>query len=306
MRKFMTAIVIALNIGGFAASVSAQEPALTAALGQLKDGTSIAIRDADGSRTTGRLVGATSTLLTLKTKDGRSLTVPLDRVRRVWVADPVSNGLIMGAAIGGASGVAVAVALCSIFAEDGSGGDGDCSAGMLLLAGVGAGAGAAIGGLADKMHVRTVFAAGHYAVSDSASHVRARIGTDRANGNAPLSLGASWGTTHVNSGMGFEMNVDNAFATSNGVRPALSTDMRFVYVFGKQRLQPFASAGVGYFEYVRPFEFGRERGLAPVVGGGANVRVGRRWFLRPDVSFYGGHTTSHGGFRTGIGLGFSW
>ena len=297
MRMFMGAIVIALNIGGFAASVSAQEPALTAALGQLKDGESIGIRQADGSRTTGRLVGATSTLLTLKTKDGRSLTVPLDRVRRVWVADPASNGLLIGAAIGGASGAAIAAALCSI--EDGSGSG--CSAGTLLLVGVGAGAGAAIGGLGDKMHVRTVYAAGQDTGSDYASHVGARIGTDRADGNAPLSLGASWGTTHVESGLGFEVNVDNAFGTSNGIGPGFSTDMRVVYVFGKQRLQPFASGGAGYVTYG-----GANKGLAPVVGGGANVRVGRRWFLRPDVSFYGGHTSSHGGFRTGIGLAFSW
>jgi hypothetical protein len=268
---------------------------LTAALAQLKDGASVAVREDDGSRTTGRLVGTTGTLLTLTTRDGRSLTVPLDRVRRVWVDDPARNGMWAGAAIGGGIGVAGAVALGALCANEG----GQCAtAGLLLIAG-GAGAGMGMGALADKMHVRTVFVAGEDAFSYSASHVLARIGTDRREGSTPLSLGASWGITHVGSGIGFEVNVDDASGTLDRGR-TLSTDMRFVYLFGKRRVQPFASAGAGYST------FGGQHALVPVVGGGASVRVGRKLSLRPEVSFYGGHTSSHGGFRTGIGLGYSW
>jgi hypothetical protein len=295
MKTLITMVAMAFTTGGFAASASGQEPQLTAALAQLKDGASVAVREDDGSRTTGRLVGTTDTLLTLTTKDGRSLTVPLDRVRRVWVEDPASNGMWTGAAIGGGIGVAGAIAVGALCANEG----GPCAAAGLLLIAGGAGAGAGIGALADKIHVRTVFVAGEDAFAYSGSRVVARIGTDRREGRTPLSLGASWGITHVGSGIGFEANVDRASGTSDRSR-TLSTDMRLVYLFGKRRVQPFASAGAGYNS------FGGQHALVPVVGAGASVRVGRKLSLRPEVSFYGGHTSTRGGFRTGIGLGYSW
>jgi hypothetical protein len=173
MKKFMTAVVMALGTGGFTASASAQEPALTAALGQLKDGASIAIREADGSQTTGRFVGATRTLLTLKTREGRSLDVPLDRVRRVSVDDPVRDGVLMGAGIGGGSGIVTALALCGTY-------DGNCDGGAatLLMGAIGAGVGAAIGAIADSTHVRIAFDARR----------------DHAKANAPLSASRGFRT----------------------------------------------------------------------------------------------------------------
>jgi len=314
-RIWAAAALIAIT----AARGAAQEPDLAAAIGAVPPGTTLSVRDADGARTTGRLVNSTGGLLTLTTQDGKSVAVPLDRVRRVVHVDSSRNGTWMGAAIGGAVGLASGLALNSLYANEGSG----SGAGVLLLAAGGFGVGAAVGGLADAMRHHTLYNAEPGTPGDYAGEVRARIALDaHGNGNLPVSLGASWRTVHVDSGLGFEANIDNTFGAADGTGRGFSTDFRVVYAFGKARVQPFASAGVGYFEtntgpytYVTPsigdfpggvFQaIGRAQGFAPIVGGGATIRLSPKLFVRPEVSFYDGRDKVRG-FKTGVGLGFSW
>ena len=115
MRKFMTAAVIAINIGGFAATVNAQE-------------------------TAGRLAGATSTPFKLKASPGSSLSVPFQRAPRTKTG-PARSGLKRGAIIGLAVGAAIGVAVNTQYVNEGT----DSMAGVVMLAGIGAGVGAAFG-----------------------------------------------------------------------------------------------------------------------------------------------------------------
>jgi len=310
------AVILGLLLLAPAAPVAAQPPAdLPQALGQVAPSETVTIMDADGRRLAGRVAEVSSGGLTL-VQQGQALSVPLQRVARVTIADSNRNGTVIGALVGAAIGAAGGLALNAICTNEG----GDCFGIMLALTGTGAASGAGIGWLGDRLHQSVVYAVPG-APREFASEVGVRVTSSSGGGTTVPGVGGSWGVTS-HAGLGFEVNVDRSMGRDGNGR-GTSFDGRMLYVFGKGRYRPYGLVGAGYFESFRAYnlfvpEMGpfpahvnegqyRAHGVAPLAGGGVRVAVTPKISLRPEVIWYaepdaGGRS----GLRASVGAGFGW
>jgi hypothetical protein len=114
------------------------------------------VTTADGREVDGEVVGRTAATLTLRTPTA-TVSFTADDVRAIDTTDPIRNGTVLGAKIGGLGAIAPAVLVTGLLCvlEDG------CSASEVLgvnglLIGMGLGIGAATGALADSLRERRV------------------------------------------------------------------------------------------------------------------------------------------------------
>src|SRR4051812_12060936 len=94
--------------------------AIKKGLNRFAAGETISVLDSSGRSETGRLSGSTDTFITL---DG-SRNVAASRIARITVKDSTRNGTTIGALIGGGAGLAGALAISAICANEG----GSCAA----------------------------------------------------------------------------------------------------------------------------------------------------------------------------------
>jgi hypothetical protein len=111
----------------------------------------------DGRDVDGEVVGQSATTLTLRTRTG-VMSFAADEVRAIDTTDPIRNGTVLGAKIGGFGALLPSVLTSLLYcALD----DDGCSAGEVLwinglFVGIGTGVGAAIGALTDSLRERRV------------------------------------------------------------------------------------------------------------------------------------------------------
>lgn len=110
----------------------------------------------DGREIDGEVVGRSATALTLRTPSGTT-SFTADDVRAIDTTDPIRNGTVLGAAIGGLGAVFPAILASSLACVDRE----ECDAGEVLsvgaiVIGIGTGIGAATGALADSLRERRV------------------------------------------------------------------------------------------------------------------------------------------------------
>ncbi|HSL22693.1 MAG TPA: hypothetical protein VK886_14260 [Vicinamibacterales bacterium] len=114
------------------------------------------VTTADGREADGEVVSRSAATLTLRTRTG-IVSFTADDLRAIDTTDPIRNGTVLGAKIGGLGAIAPSVLITGLFCtlEDG------CSVGEVLwvnafLIGMGTGVGAATGALADSLRERRV------------------------------------------------------------------------------------------------------------------------------------------------------
>src|SRR5829696_8422222 len=145
-----------------AVPLDAQErPGPLVALGGLRGGQVLVVRDSAGAVHTGRLRNVSSDTLTLLGPGTRTVAVPLADVRRITIKDSLRNGAIIGAAIGGGAGF-VGGGLPAAMCENEGGLR--CTQDLVLTTVGGLLGGMAVGVLIDMLRTRTIFDAGPGAV----------------------------------------------------------------------------------------------------------------------------------------------
>ena len=292
MDRKTLAIVTALVVANSGSAWAQDTAAIKKALNRVAPGETISVLDASGRTETGRLSGSTDTFLTL---DG-SRKVAANRIARITVKDSTRNGTKIGALIGAGAGLAGALALSAVYANEG----GNAMGANLLLIGLGAGAGAGIGWLGDSLTQHEL-----YRTSGTARwlspELRVRVAGINRAGGLP-GFGLSWSTT-MGSGFGVEVNADKTLGASDGEGRGFSFDGRALYAFGHSRVQPYVSGGVGFVQHdhkityeVPPSAFlptgatysGNQdvEGVAPVFGGGIRFEPARHLVIRPEVSIF--------------------
>ena len=136
-------------------SVCAQDPAATALANRLKPGNVIEVTDGNGDRQTGTFRGFDASAIKVF-RDGREVTIPDARIRKVVHRDSLWNGIIIGAASGAFAGMLGAFQMqsgqCTYL---GPGGDG-CDTGAGVIVG-GIALGLAGGAAIDALRKDTVF-----------------------------------------------------------------------------------------------------------------------------------------------------
>ena len=316
MDRKTFAIVMTLVVAGRGSAWAQDTAAIKKALARVAPGETISILDTSGRRDTGRLSGSTDTAITL---DG-SRNVGADRIARITVKDSTRNGATIGALIGGGAGVAGALAVGALCANEGGG----CAGATLMLVGLGVGAGAGIGWLGDSLTQREIYRAGGTARRFS-PELRVRVAANNRAGGLP-GIGLSWSMTGE-SGLGVEVNADRTLGRSDGVGGGVSLDGRALYAFGRSRVQPYVSGGVGFVQYEQIFTYsvppsvllpngatysnrGTLEGVAPVFGGGVRLQLARRLVIRPEVS-WSVETAPNSANRTavaraGVSIGAAW
>jgi hypothetical protein len=305
-----------LVVAGPGSAWAQDTAAIKKALSRVAPGETISLRDTSGRSETGRLSGSTDTSITL---DG-SRNVAANRVTRITVKDSTRNGTVIGALIGGGAGVAGAIALGALCANEG----GNCAAANLMLIGLGVGAGAGIGWLGDSLTQHEIYRAGGTARRFS-PEVRMRVAGQNRSGALP-GFGLS-GSVTSESGLGVEVNADRTLDGSDGLGGGVSLDGRALYAFGPSRVQPYVSVGVGFIQHaamvtysVPPSPFvpngatysNRQtlEAVAPVFGGGIRLQPARHLVIRPEVSWFL-ETAPNSANRTavaraGVSIGAAW
>jgi hypothetical protein len=309
------AIGMALIVAGRGSAWAQDTTAIKKALNRVAPGETISILDTSGRTDTGRLSGSTDTSITL---DG-SRNVAADRIARITVKDSTRNGTTIGALIGGGAGLVGALALSALYANEGTG----SGAASLLLIGLGVGAGAGIGALGDSLTQHEIYRAGGTPRKFSPE---ARVRVAGLNRSAVLpSVGLSWSLT-TDSGLGFEVNADKNPGAANDEGRGFSFDGRALYTFGRGRIRPYLSGGVGFVEHnhndtyetptIGNFPGGTYPilrdvgGVAPVFGGGLRFQPARHLVIRPEVSWFL-ETEPNSSNRTavaraGVSIGAAW
>jgi hypothetical protein len=120
----------------------------------VSEGTRVWVTTEDGQEVDGAIVAMSATRLDLRTAAGRVTFAP-ERVRAIDTTDPIRNGVVLGAKIGGFGAILPSVLISYLvcaFEEE-------CSAGDLvgvnaLFIGLGTGIGATVGALADSLRER--------------------------------------------------------------------------------------------------------------------------------------------------------
>ena len=292
MNRKTFAMVMALVVAGRGSAWAQDTAAIKKALARVPTGETISVLDTSGKTETGRLSGSTDTFLTL---DG-SRNVAANRIARITVKDSTRNGTTIGALIGGGAGLVGALALGALYANEG----GSAGGASLLLIGLGAGAGAGIGWLGDSLTQHEIYRTGGTA-RRLTPEVRVRVAGINRAGGIP-GFGLSWSTT-TGSGFGVEVNADKTLGASDGEGRGFSFDGRALYAFGRSRIQPYVSGGVGFVQHdhkvayeVPPSAFlpnGASgvrnqdvEGVAPVFGGGVRFQPARHLVIRPEVSWF--------------------
>jgi hypothetical protein len=310
------AIVTTLVVAGNGSAWAQDTAAIKKALTRVAAGETISILDSSGRTETGILSGSTDTFITLD--GGRKIAA--SQIARITVKDSTRNGTKLGAVIGASAGAAGALALGSLCANEG----GSCAGAGLLLIGLGAGAGAGIGWLGDSLTQHEIYRAGR-TPRLLTPEVRVRLGGNNRSGGTP-EFGVSWSVT-TGSGLGVEVNADRAPGASDGEGTGVSFDGRAVYTFGRSRVQPFVSGGVGYARHqyrttyqVPPSAFvpngatyARNQhvaGVVPVCGAGIRFQPARHLVIRPEVSWFletAPNSANHAGVaRAGVSIGAAW
>ena len=292
MDRKTLAIMMTLVVAGRGSAWAQDLAAIKKGLSRVAPGDTISVLDASGRTETGRVSSSTDTLITL---DG-ARTIAADRIARITVKDSTRNGTTIGALIGGGAGLVGALALGAIFANEG-GGSGE---GSLLLVGLGLGAGAGIGWMADSLTQHEIYRAGGTA-SRLSPELRVRVAGINRAGGIP-GFGLSWSTTRA-SGFGFEVNADKTPGASDGEGRGFSFDGRALYTFGRSRVRPYVSGGVGFVQtdhkgtYEVPADAFLPNGatylvnqdiadVTPVFGGGVRLQPARHLVIRPEVSWF--------------------
>jgi len=308
--------VVSLLVVLAAVPAAAQPPQdLPQGLARVEPGETVALLDTDGQRLAGRIASVSANGLTL-VQAGRTMSVPLQRVARVTVADSNRNGMLIGALIGAGIGIAGGAAVNAICANEG----GDCIAIVLGLAAAGAAGGAGIGWLGDRVHQPVLYALPG-SRREFASELRLKLSTDARAGTMFPAIGGSWGMTS-SSGFGFEVNADRSMGGKGGEGRGNSLDGRVLYFFGNARLRPYVVGGAGYFEYYKAYSVlvpasrfmpehllegqSNIHSVAPLVGGGVRVQAARSLSIRPEVVWYRRPGGSLSGLRAGVSAGVTW
>jgi hypothetical protein len=136
LRQIATAALLAIVLVGVpAAAAQTADPARTAIERKARTGDRLTITTRDGAQSKGRLVDAGVDALVLQDKDGqRSFTYnDIDHVRRY------RNGVVLGAIIGTAAGLAFGLPLRSWAGNESA--DGDRILAICMATGIGIGAG---------------------------------------------------------------------------------------------------------------------------------------------------------------------
>jgi opacity protein-like surface antigen len=119
------------------------------------------------------------------------------------------------------------------------------------------------------------------------------------------------------------LNVTCVGSARNGVLSAEVVSANVLYYFGRSRVQPFVSGGVGALrsKNVSSIVWASETraifeeqewsdtGLAVSFGGGLKVRLGSGFWIRPELRFYGGSIRSRANlslFRPAVAAGYEW
>lgn len=316
MDRKTFAIVMTLVVAGPGSAWAQDTAAIKKALNRVPPGETISVLDTTGRSHTGRLSSSTDTSITL---DG-SRNVATDHIARITVKDSTRNGTTIGALIGGGAGVVGAIALGALCANEG----GNCAAANVLLIGLGVGAGAGIGWLGDSLTQHEIYRAGGTARRFS-PEVRMRVSGLNRSGGLP-GFGLS-GSMTSGSGLGVEVNADRTLGGSDGLGGGVSLDGRALYAFGRRRIQPFVSGGIGFNQHeeivtysVPPSAFvpngatysNRQtlEAVAPVFGGGIRLQPARHLVIRPEVSWFL-ETAPNSANRTavarvGVSVGAAW
>jgi hypothetical protein len=316
-RKTLAAIVVTLVVAARGNAFAQDPAAVRKALDRLSPGDTISVRDSDGGRDIGPFTGLTDTKLLI---DGVPSKINPARITRLTVRDSPSNGAKIGALIGGAAGAVGAIVLGSIAANEG----GDAAAGAVLLVAAGIGTGAGVGWLGDSLTQRQLYRAEGTA-REFSPELRVRAGATRRSGVQPA-FGVSWSRTGE-SGLGFEVNADRTGGSRDGAGRGFSIDGRVLYAFGRGRVRPYLSGGLGYGEHHENLTFEvppsvvvpngvsysgqyRIEGFAPVLGGGLRVQPARHLVIRPEVTWSleptGTSRTRKPLPRAGVSIGAAW
>jgi len=316
-RKTLAAIVVTLVVAARDNAFAQDTAAVRKALDRLSPGDTISVLDSDGGRHVGTFTGLTDNRLLI---DGVPSTVDPARITRLTVHDSPGNGARIGAIIGGAAGVAGALVLGSICANEG----GDCTADAIVLVATGIGVGAGVGWLGDSLTQRELYRAAGTA-REGSPELRVRVAATNRSGVQPV-LGVSWSRTGA-SGLGFEVNADRTRGAVDGAGRGFSIDGRAVYAFGRGRLRPYVSGGLGYGEHHENFTYevppsaflpngasysGQHRieGFAPLFGGGLRLQPARHLVIRPEVTWSveptGTSRTRTARPRAGVSIGAAW
>jgi hypothetical protein len=113
------------------------------------------VTTADGREVDGEVVDRSAARLILRTRTGRS-TFTADDLRAIDTTDPIRNGTIIGAAVGGAGMVVPSIFATLIVCSEETCGPADVFWINGALIGMGAGIGAAAGAMIDSLRVRRV------------------------------------------------------------------------------------------------------------------------------------------------------
>lgn len=316
MDRKTLAVIMILVVAGPGRAWAQDTAAIKKALTRVAPGQVISVLDTSGRTHTGRLSGATDTSITL---DG-SRDVAANRIARMTVKDSTRNGARIGALIGGGAGVIGAIALSALCANEG----GNCAAANALLIGLGIGAGAGIGWVGDSLTQAEIYRAGGLGRRFS-PELRVRLAAVNRSGALP-GFGLS-GSMTGGSGLGVEVNADRTLDGADGLGGGVSLDGRALYAFGRSRVQPYVSGGVGFNQHaetvtysVPPSAFlpdgatysSRQtlEAVAPVFGGGVRLQPARHLVIRPEVSWFletapnsANRTTV---MRAGVSIGTAW
>jgi hypothetical protein len=236
-------------------------------------GDTVVVSTLDGQSLRGRLESLSPAEITVLTRDGRRETLSAARVGRIVVKDPIRNGLIIGAGVGLAAGIAGAE-LVNTICENESGG---CPSVFFILGGIGAAAGAAIGAGIDGVRQRVALDLTPALPSEYSPEVFASTGgglfatRGRRQPSSP-SIGGSWLIRH-SSGLALELDATRGLIRMNRAVPCVNSDgsqsgsvqgacvasgeegvsdtttgaAKGMYFFSRSRIQPYVAAGVGLF-----------------------------------------------------------
>ena len=187
-------------------------------------GDTVVISTLDGQSLQGRLASLSPAEITVLTRDGRRETLSAARVGRIVVKDPIRNGLIIGAGVGLAAGIAGAELVNTICENE----TGACPSVFFILGGIGAAAGAAIGAGIDGVRQRVALDLTPALPSEYSPEVFANMGgglfatRGRRQPSSP-SIGGSWLIRH-SSGLALELDATRGLIRMNRAVPCVNSD----------------------------------------------------------------------------------
>ena len=312
----IAAVVVTLVATGHGTAWAQDPEAVRKALDRVTAGDMISLLDTDGRRVAARYLGTTDSAVKLE----GTQRIGVNRIARITVKDSTRNGTTIGAVVGGGAGLVGALLVGMICANEG----GECAAAELGLIALGAGAGAGIGWLGDTLIQREVYRADGTPRAFS-PELRVRLAATKRSRVNPV-FGLSWSST-AESGLGVEVNADRSPGDADGDGRGFSIDGRAVYAFGRGRVRPFLSGGLGFGHHYENYHYeigpsayfptgysysGQHRieSLAPVFGGGVRFEPVRHVVIRPEMSWSveptGDERTRKPFARVGVSIGATW